>query len=217
MTDVIQLAQKLVRFQSFGGQIEPVFDYLHAALSGHGFNVRLLDCTEAGPSPVLYAAAGEGKGGLLFAGHLDVASPGTEADWKNGAFAGEIKNGSLCARGICEMKGAVAALASVAKLPFHHAHDGISYTFAISPATLGKERDIQVSNLVGLLDGYFTPDGGQHLNVNVFDKELLMDAMEHPEKYPQLTIRVSGYAVNFVKLTREQQLDVISRTINHSL
>lgn len=116
-----------------------------------------------------------------------------------------------------DVKGAVAALASVAKLPFHHAHDGISYTFAISPATLGKERDIQVSNLVGLLDGYFTPDGGQHLNVNVFDKDLLVDAMEHPEKYPQLTIRVSGYAVNFVKLTREQQLDVISRTINHSL
>ena len=116
-----------------------------------------------------------------------------------------------------DVKGAVAALASVAKLPFHHAHDGISYTFAISPVTLGKERDIQVSNLVGLLDGYFTPDGGQHLNVNVFDKDLLVDAMEHPEKYPQLTIRVSGYAVNFVKLTREQQLDVISRTINHSL
>ena len=116
-----------------------------------------------------------------------------------------------------DVKGAVAALASVAKLPFHHALDGISYTFAISPATLGKERDIQVSNLVGLLDGYFTPDGGQHLNVNVFDKDLLVDAMEHPEKYPQLTIRVSGYAVNFVKLTREQQLDVISRTINHSL
>lgn len=116
-----------------------------------------------------------------------------------------------------DVKGAVAALASVAKLPFHHAHDGISYTFAISPATLGKERDIQVSNLVGLLDGYFTPDGGQHLNVNVFDKDLLVDAMEHPEKYPQLTIRVSGYAVNFVKLTREQQLDVISRTINYSL
>ena len=116
-----------------------------------------------------------------------------------------------------DVKGAVAALASVAKLPFHHAHDGISYTFAISPATLGKEREIQVNNLVNLLDGYFTPDGGQHLNVNVFDKELLVDAMEHPEKYPQLTIRVSGYAVNFVKLTREQQLDVISRTINHSL
>lgn len=116
-----------------------------------------------------------------------------------------------------DTKGAVAALASVAKLPFQHAHDGISYTFAISPATLGKARDIQVSNLTGLLDGYFTPDGGQHLNVNVFDKELLLDAMNHPENYPQLTIRVSGYAVNFVKLTKEQQLDVISRTINHSL
>ena len=116
-----------------------------------------------------------------------------------------------------DVKGAVAALASVAKLPFQHAHDGISFTFGISPATLGKERDIQVDNLVGLLNGYFTPQGGQHLNVNVFDRELLIDAMEHPELYPQLTIRVSGYAVNFVKLTREQQLDVISRTINHSL
>ncbi|MBQ4524464.1 MAG: formate C-acetyltransferase [Bacteroidaceae bacterium] len=116
-----------------------------------------------------------------------------------------------------DIKGAVAALSSVAKLPFQHAHDGISYTFAVSPATLGKSRDVQVTNLVGLLNGYFTPDGGQHLNVNVFDRELLEDAMEHPEKYPQLTIRVSGYAVNFVKLTREQQLDVISRTINHAL
>jgi len=116
-----------------------------------------------------------------------------------------------------DKKGAVAALASVAKLPFQHAHDGISYTFAISPGTLGKETDIRVNNLTGLLDGYFTPDGGQHLNVNVFDSDLLVDAMEHPEKYPQLTIRVSGYAVNFVKLTKEQQLDVISRTINKSL
>ncbi len=116
-----------------------------------------------------------------------------------------------------DAKGAVAALSSVAKLPFQHSHDGISYTFAISPGTLGKENDTQVTNLVGLLDGYFTPDGGHHLNVNVFDRELLVDAMEHPEKYPQLTIRVSGYAVNFVKLTREQQLDVLSRTINHSL
>lgn len=116
-----------------------------------------------------------------------------------------------------DTKGAVAALASVAKLPFQHAHDGISYTFAVSPGTLGKERNVQVSNMVGLLDGYFTSDGGQHLNVNVFDKDLLVDAMNHPENYPQLTIRVSGYAVNFVKLTKEQQLDVISRTINHSL
>jgi len=116
-----------------------------------------------------------------------------------------------------DIKGAVAALSSVSKLPFQHAHDGISYTFAVSPATLGKNREVQIANLVGLLNGYFTPDGGQHLNVNVFDRELLEDAMEHPEKYPQLTIRVSGYAVNFVKLTREQQLDVISRTINHVL
>ncbi|MCQ2203913.1 MAG: formate C-acetyltransferase [Bacteroidales bacterium] len=116
-----------------------------------------------------------------------------------------------------DVKGAVAALASVAKLPFQHAHDGISYTFAISPSTLGKEKETKINNLVNLMDGYFTPDGGHHLNVNVFDKELLVDAMEHPEKYPQLTIRVSGYAVNFVKLTREQQLDVLSRTINHSL
>ena len=116
-----------------------------------------------------------------------------------------------------DTKGAIAALASVAKLPFQHAHDGISYTFAVSPSTLGKEKEIQINNFVSLLDGYFTPDGGQHLNVNVFDKSLLLDAMEHPEKYPQLTIRVSGYAVNFVKLTREQQLDVISRTINQSL
>ena len=116
-----------------------------------------------------------------------------------------------------DTKGAVAALASVAKLPFQHSQDGISYTFAISPATLGKTKEVQVDNLVGLMDGYFTPDGGHHLNINVFDRELLVDAMEHPEKYPQLTIRVSGYAVNFVKLTREQQLDVLSRTINHSL
>jgi len=116
-----------------------------------------------------------------------------------------------------DTKGAVAALASVAKLPFQHSHDGISYTFAISPATLGKEDNTKIENLVNLMDGYFTPDGGHHLNVNVFDRDLLVDAMEHPEKYPQLTIRVSGYAVNFVKLTREQQLDVLSRTINKSL
>ena len=116
-----------------------------------------------------------------------------------------------------DIKGAVAALSSVAKLPFQHAHDGISYTFAVSPATLGKSRDVQVANLVGLLNGYFTPDGGQHLNVNVFDRELLEDAMEHPEKYPQLTIRVSGYAVNFIKLSREHQLEVISRSFHERM
>lgn len=116
-----------------------------------------------------------------------------------------------------DVKGAIAALSSVAKLPFHHAHDGISYTFAIAPGALGKNIDHRIENLINLLDGYFTPDGGQHLNVNVFDKQLLLNAMEHPEEYPQLTIRVSGYAVNFVKLTREQQLDVISRTINQEM
>ncbi|MFR9619761.1 MAG: formate C-acetyltransferase [Rikenellaceae bacterium] len=116
-----------------------------------------------------------------------------------------------------DTNGALAALASVAKLPFHDSHDGISYTFAISPSALGRDSQSQVDNLVSMLDGYFTPEGGQHLNVNVFDKELLLDAMEHPENYPQLTIRVSGYAVNFIRLTREQQLDVISRTINNRI
>ncbi len=111
-----------------------------------------------------------------------------------------------------DTKGAIAALASVAKLPFEHANDGISYTFAITPETLGKTEVEKKGNLVGLLDGYFNQTG-QHLNVNVFGRELLEDAMAHPENYPQLTIRVSGYAVNFIKLTKEQQLDVINRTI----
>lgn len=111
-----------------------------------------------------------------------------------------------------DTKGAIASLASVAKLPFEHANDGISYTFAITPETLGKSEQEKKGNLVGLLDGYFNQTG-QHLNVNVFGRELLEDAMAHPENYPQLTIRVSGYAVNFIKLTKEQQLDVINRTI----
>ena len=111
-----------------------------------------------------------------------------------------------------DVNGAVAALNSVAKLPYEYSEDGISYTFAITPSTLGNDTDTQVKNLVTLLTGYFKRTG-HHLNVNVFDRALLIDAMDHPEKYPQLTIRVSGYAVNFVKLTREQQLDVINRTI----
>ena len=112
-----------------------------------------------------------------------------------------------------DKKGAVASMASVAKLPYKHAEDGISYTFSIVPKALGKDEDDRVKNLVGLMDGYFHSKG-HHINVNVFDRETLIDAMNHPEKYPQLTIRVSGYAVNFVKLSKEQQLDVIHRTFH---
>lgn len=112
-----------------------------------------------------------------------------------------------------DKKGALASLASVAKLPYDYSEDGISYTFAIIPRALGRTRPEQVNNLKALLDGYFTK-GGHHINANVFDKEILLDAMEHPEKYPQLTIRVSGYAVNFIRLSREQQEDVIRRTIH---
>ena len=115
-----------------------------------------------------------------------------------------------------DTNGALAVMNSIAKLPFDSAEDGISYTFSITPGTLGKTEDEKITNLVNMLDGYFTQTG-HHINVNVFDRALLEDAMEHPEKYPQLTIRVSGYAVNFTKLTREQQLDVINRTIHEKI
>jgi formate C-acetyltransferase len=109
--------------------------------------------------------------------------------------------------------GALASLLSVAKLPYDDAEDGISYTMSLVPDSLGKNEDGKVTNLTGMLDGYFT-SAGHHINVNVLNRAMLEDAMENPEDYPQLTIRVSGYAVNFVKLTREQQMDVISRTFH---
>lgn len=111
-------------------------------------------------------------------------------------------------------KGAVASLTSVAKLPFAHAQDGISYTFSIVPNALGKDEDGRRTNLAALMDGYFSHnesrEGGQHLNVNVMNREMLEDAIVNPDKYPQLTIRVSGYAVRFNALTPEQQQDVIT-------
>ncbi|MEL6604281.1 MAG: formate C-acetyltransferase [Cyanobacteria bacterium J06614_10] len=112
-----------------------------------------------------------------------------------------------------DTKGAIAACESVAKLPYADAQDGISFTFSIVPQALGKQPTDQTNNLVGLLDGYFH-NTGHHININVLNRETLLDAMERPEEYPQLTIRVSGYAVNFIKLTREQQLDVINRTFH---
>ena len=115
-----------------------------------------------------------------------------------------------------DTNGALAVMNTIAKLPYEYSEDGISYTFSITPATLGKDDASKVNNLVTMLDGFFTQTG-HHINVNVFDRQLLLDAMDHPEKYPQLTIRVSGYAVNFTKLTREQQLDVINRTIHESI
>jgi formate C-acetyltransferase len=109
--------------------------------------------------------------------------------------------------------GMLAAALSVAKIPYDQAQDGISLTTSIVPSGLGHTEDEQVGNLVGVIDA-FTEANGYHLNVNVLNRETLVDAMAHPENYPQLTIRVSGYAVSFVRLTREQQLDVISRTFH---
>ncbi|MEU0219402.1 glycine radical domain-containing protein, partial [Streptomyces sp. NPDC006265] len=112
--------------------------------------------------------------------------------------------------------GVAASALSVAKLPYEQARDGISLTTTITPEGLGHDPAERAGHLVGILDAYMA-SGGFHMNVNVLDRATLEDAMEHPGKYPELTVRVSGYAVNFVRLTREQQLDVISRTFHGSL
>jgi formate C-acetyltransferase len=115
-----------------------------------------------------------------------------------------------------DTQGYVASALSVAKLPYESAQDGISLTNTVLPSALGSNREDQIENLAGCLDGYFG-SSGFHMNVNVLDRETLLDAMEHPEQYPQLTVRVSGYAVNFVKLTKEQQQDVVNRTFHAKL
>jgi len=119
-----------------------------------------------------------------------------------------------------EKMGALASLNSVSKLNYDDCRDGISNTFTITPDTLGSDEESRIENLVSILNGYFAIDeehAAHHLNVNVLNRATLEDAMEHPELYPNLTIRVSGYAVNFVRLSRAQQLEVISRTFHNAM
>ena len=115
-----------------------------------------------------------------------------------------------------EENGALASLNSVAKISYDDCRDGISNTFSITPAALGRDNAECVQNLTTILDGYFAQNA-HHINVNVLNRETLMDAYENPENYPNLTIRVSGYAVNFNKLSREQQREVISRTFHEAM
>jgi formate C-acetyltransferase len=113
--------------------------------------------------------------------------------------------------------GAIASLNSVAKIPYEACQDGVSNTFSITPDSLGKTEDERIENLVQMMDGYFVGKKAHHLNVNVLNRATLLDAQNNPEKYPQLTIRVSGYAVNFNRLNRKQQDEVISRTFHKSM
>ena len=112
-----------------------------------------------------------------------------------------------------DVSGPVASMCSVASLPYEYAQDGISYTFSIVPASLGQLEEERAPKLVDMLDGYFG-QGGHHINLNVMDRATLLDAIDHPEKYPTLTVRVSGYAVKFSALSREQQMDVVNRTFH---
>jgi len=140
---------------------------------------------------------------------------------KTGATPDGRKKGVAFAPGANPMhgrdkNGAIASLSSVAKISYEDAQDGVSNTFSIVPQSLGSNEEEKVENLVSMINGYFAK-GAHHLNVNVMNREMLEDAMEHPENYPQLTVRVSGYAVHFVQLSREHQLELISRSFHQKL
>ncbi|MCL1995533.1 MAG: formate C-acetyltransferase [Defluviitaleaceae bacterium] len=115
-----------------------------------------------------------------------------------------------------DKNGAIAVLSSVSKLPYEHLQDGISFTFSVSPRALGKTKTTKAINIVNILDSYFF-DNGHHININVLERDILLDAIVNPHRYPQLTVRVSGYAVNFIRLSKEQQLEIVSRTIHDSI